>query len=141
MIKHLLLLLSFITIAVNAQFTENFEAYTVGAMNNQNTTLWNTWSGTNTDTPIAVVNNNAYSGSQSGYVSNGTDALLLLGNKTTGSWVLKLDMYVPTNKEGYINVQGLINANGGTQGEFLSGNIYFNKQNLNPGVVLMKEMV
>ena len=57
-------------------------------------------------------------------LSPGTDALLNLGNKTTGKWGLTFDMYIPANKGAYMNLQGKVPVNT-SGGEWLVGGLYF----------------
>ncbi len=58
------------------------------------------------------------------------DYSLSLGNRTSGVWGLSFYMFVPTNKEGYFNLQGIVPI--GT-GEWIVGNIWFNQDIANPG--------
>ncbi len=137
----LLIVLLFVNSLMQAQFTENFENYPIGDMDTQNTELWSTWSGNYTDTPIVVSDSYSFSGTKSGYVgaNDVTDAILQLGNKTSGKWELSYKMYIPSNKTAYINVQGETTATGGNLGGddgFLTSDIYFNKDNTNPGIGL-----
>ncbi|HET8810394.1 MAG TPA: plastocyanin/azurin family copper-binding protein, partial [Flavobacteriaceae bacterium] len=86
---------------------DDFESYTAGPMGTQ-ATWWTTWSGTTGGTEdIEVSTLQANSGTQSGLIAEGSvqDALLLLGNKTSGVYEISWDMYVPTGKVGYWNIQ------------------------------------
>ena len=64
---------------------------------------------------IIVSDDFAASGTKSGFIGPGQgpqDALLYLGNETTGDYTLRWNMYVPSGNEGYFNVQGTIPASG-----------------------------
>lgn len=96
-------------ISANAQIIDdNFDFYTPGPMGNQ-APWWTTWSGvTGTAEDIQVVTDNSNSGTQSGFVGPGgvaPDALLLLGNPTTGKWIVEWQMFVPAGATGYWNIQ------------------------------------
>jgi hypothetical protein len=93
----------------NAQvIDDDFDFYTPGPMGNQ-APWWTTWSGvTGTTEDIQVVTNNSNSGSQSGYIGPGgvvPDALLLLGNQSTGEYTVQWQMYVPLGATAYWNIQ------------------------------------
>ena len=60
-----------------------------------------------------------------------TDAILDLGGKIFGTWGLDFWMYIPSDKEAYFNLQGQVPIGAG---EWIVGNIYFNKDTENPGV-------
>lgn len=98
------------TILIN----ENFDSYTVGAMIAQsNPTNWNTWGGTPGGADDSPISNaiTAHSGANTvEFVASGAgggpaDVLLLLGDKTSGSYSLSWWMYVPTGFGGYFNIQ------------------------------------
>ncbi len=65
-----------------------------------------------------------------------TDVLLDLGNKIDGQWGLEFWMYVPSNREAYLNLQGQIPVGGG---EWIVGNFFFNQDLINPGVGLIDD--
>lgn len=134
-----LLLLLVITTSINAQFTENFDNYNLGTVLYQNPDLWSTWSGyAEPYSQLIIDNAQSVSGSQAGYVGPDyvTDAFLLLGNKISGQWNLTFQMYIPTNKSGYFNIQGALSEIGGVSNpnEFLGGNVSFNQDNTSAGV-------
>jgi len=93
---------------VNAQIIDdNMDFYSLGPMGTQ-APWWTTWSGvTGTAEDIQVVDTQAASGTQSGNVPPGQtcDALLLLGNETSGQYTLRFNMYVSTGATGYWNIQ------------------------------------
>lgn len=118
-----------------AQFTDDAESYTIGNMGFQNVDVWGVWSGSPNDAEdIDIVDVFSNSGTQSLYVddSNVMDALMLFGNKTTGTWVVQWQMYIPAGKTGYFNIQGETNGEGagtgadGNLGIFNSPNLVFN---------------
>jgi len=129
--KNKLLLLSTIlyTFTLNAQLTDNMESYTDGSMIFQG--HWSDWNA-NGSHAIYASSIHSASGSLSAYVPpNGTtDAILDLGNKTSGQWGLKFMMYIPSNKEAQMNIQGTVPVN---SGDWVVGNIYFNRDNNSPG--------
>ncbi|MBZ0205915.1 MAG: T9SS type A sorting domain-containing protein [Flavobacteriales bacterium] len=96
------------TVLVN----EDFDSYAAGDLVAQTIGLpWSTWSvapGGTEDTPIS--NEQASSGTQSmkvtGVAAGGpTDLVLRLGNRSTGSYILSWNMYVPSGNGGYFNIQ------------------------------------
>lgn len=133
----LLFILAF-SLNVTAQFSETFESYPTGNMTNQNPSLWNTYFGDySAATSINVNNAFSFQGSQSGLIDTNRDAILNLGNKASGKWSLTFQMYVPTNKSAYFNIQSTLNANGGSGQmgtSFINGGFNFNQNNLNPGI-------
>lgn len=93
----------------NAQLIDdNFDFYIPGPMGNQ-APWWTTWSGvTGTAEDIQVVMDNSLSGTQSGYIGPGgvtPDALLLLGNQSTGQYTVQWQMFVPAGAVAYWNIQ------------------------------------
>lgn len=120
----------------NAQIIDDdFESYALGFL--VPTAHWSNWSqstGSSSEN-IIISNTFASSGTQSGFIGNSEiqDALLLLGNLTSGLYTLEFKMYVPSGNSGYFNIQGTI-PGGILAGVFNSGDIYFNQDNANPGV-------
>jgi len=114
----------------NAQFTDDMESYTPGSMIYQD--WWTDW-GCGGTCSITSSTDQANDGAQSGNVpSDGTtDAVLDLGNKIFGTWYLQYYMYVPSNQEGYWNIQGTVPIG---SGEWVMGNFFFNQDLLSPGV-------
>ncbi|MCC6726563.1 MAG: T9SS type A sorting domain-containing protein [Saprospiraceae bacterium] len=88
---------------------EDFEGYNLGILGSQDVDdVWTTWSlnpGGADD--AVVVNTQASSGAQSVEISNaaGDDVIMLLGNRTSGNYILKWRMKVPTGKSAYYNLQ------------------------------------
>ncbi|GHC55510.1 T9SS type A sorting domain-containing protein [Ulvibacter litoralis] len=118
------------SVSANAQFNDDMESYNLGEMGSQSD-HWDTWSGNpNTGEDLTVVDIEAQSGFQSGYVGAGEgpqDVMLLFGNKTTGTWTSTFSMFIPTGKTGYFNLQGETSATGGAGG---GGGGVFNSPNL-----------
>ena len=89
---------------------ESFEEYPVGGKIAQSAIAaghdwWTTWSNTpggNNDGTVS----DAYAseGSNSGYFTNSTDQVLLLGNYETGVYDFSFDIYTPAGKDGYFNI-------------------------------------
>lgn len=133
--KTLLFVLLFSSIFYG-QFTENFESYPLGRLN-ENPTLWNTWSGDYDITQSIIIDNTyANTGSNSAKIVNYVDAILNLGNKSSSKWQLNFKMYIPSGKSAFFNVQENLTAQGGTQqsGESFITSFNFNKDNLNQGI-------
>lgn len=144
----LLFLLAFTTLAFSGSaqiIEEDFEFYTLGDMGVQNPSLWSVWNGDPAAGGGIIVGEG--NGGQVGYIGpNSTqDALLLLGNLTSGAYTLVFEMFIPAASTGYFNVQGQTETNAGTgyegagdggAGVFNSGNLYFNEAGASPGVFL-----
>ncbi|NQT77269.1 MAG: T9SS type A sorting domain-containing protein [Bacteroidetes bacterium] len=86
---------------------EDFEQYNLGDfIAVVNPTWWETWSnlpGSAEDGPI--VDDQAFSGSQSLLIEGGTDLIYKLGDKTAGNFSVDWWMYVPSGFAGYYNFQ------------------------------------
>lgn len=98
------------TLTANAQFDDDIESYPIGTINND---IWQSWDGTaGTADDISVSDDEALSGSQSILVAEGgvIDGILNLGNKTEGVWELTFNMFVPSGKSGYFNIQNTLPA-------------------------------
>ena len=89
---------------------ESFEEYTVGNKIAAEAVAaghdwWTTWTnqpgGSNDGT---VSNDYASEGNNSGYFTNATDQVLLLGDYETGVYDLSFDIYTPAGKDGYFNI-------------------------------------
>lgn len=125
-------LVTFAMVSVNAQFVDDMESYTDGTPISGG--WWTDW-GCGGGAGCAIMSSSAHanSGALSGYVPDdgSTDAVLDLGNKIFGTWGLGFHAYVPSGKEGYYNLQGTVPIGAG---EWIIGNIYFNKDNGAPGM-------
>ncbi len=116
--------------SANAQFSDDFESHPLGTLHEG---PWSSWSGMAGPEDVIVSDEYAFSGGQSGQIAGSTtqDCLLLLGNKTTGSYTLSFQMYIPAGKSGYYNFQGTTDADGSAFGTpdagiFNSPNLVFN---------------
>lgn len=130
--------LSILTFVGFAQIIDDdFESYNLGSLLPQG--HWTNWSQNASPSGIAeniiVTTTRAASGTKSGTIGNGgiQDAVLLLGNLSSGQYTLEFNMYVPSGNEGYFNIQGTI-PGGALTGVFNSGDIYFNPGGSSPGV-------
>ncbi|WP_250432844.1 T9SS type A sorting domain-containing protein [Hanstruepera flava] len=116
---------------------DDFESYNLGPF--LPTAHWTNWSQnpspSNNAENIIISDTQASSGTKSGFIGNGgiQDAILLLGNLSSGQYTLEFNMYVPSGSEGYFNIQGTI-PGGALSGIWNSGDIYFNQGNAAPGV-------
>lgn len=121
-------LFAFIMTGMNAQFTDDIESYANGAPVDGDWWLeWVTGIGYGTSSDAQSV-----SGTQSMLVGgDGVDPVLDLGNKIFGEWYLTFQMYVPSNKEAYMNIQGVTPIG---SGEWAIGNWFFNQGSAEPGV-------
>ncbi len=89
---------------------ESFEEYTVGnkiaaeavAAGNDWWTTWNNNPGGANDGTVS--NDYASEGNNSGYFTNASDQVLLLGDYETGVYDLSFDVYTPAGKDGYFNI-------------------------------------
>jgi len=130
------------TVSLNAQidpFEDDMESYTVGQPIFEG--HWTDWGcGGGVGCAIMSTADQAQGGAQSGLIPDDgtTDAVLNLGNKIFDEWGLEFFMYVPSGKEGYFNLQGEVPIGAG---EWIVGNIYFNQDNVNPGVGLIDDAV
>jgi len=135
----LVIIISFTIIAMNAQFADNMESYTNGQPINIG--HWTNWlCGGGAGCAIISSSVHAQGGSLSGLIpgDGSTDALLSLGNKVIGQWGLSFWMYIPSGKEAYLNLQGVVPI---SAGEWVVGNVFFNQDGANPGVGIIDDAV
>ena len=102
----------------DAIICDDLEMYSLSDISAQ-AAHWNPWSGTPGAGDDAIVSDAfAASGSQSLLVSeaNGDDMLLLLGDQTTGNYLLSWRMYIPAGATGYFNTQKFEGDPGGEFG-------------------------
>jgi hypothetical protein len=91
-------------------FTEDFDSYTPGALGPQ-AAEWTTWSGMEGGAEDGIVSGAiAQSGTQSMVIEGAAgggpqDVILLLGDSTTGSYLISLSFFIPTGSAGYYNLQ------------------------------------
>ncbi|MDC8004771.1 T9SS type A sorting domain-containing protein [Aureisphaera galaxeae] len=108
----------------NAQFMDDMEYPDACACSS----WWTTWE--DSGNPLIVVGNK---GEKIGHIPSqfNDDAVLFLGNQIFGDWGLEFDMYIPSGKEAYFSLQGIIPVTGG---EYIVGHFLFNENNILPGV-------
>jgi PA domain/Secretion system C-terminal sorting domain len=90
---------------------ENFDNYTLGGISDQSD-VWDTWTQpTDMNQDAFVTTEQALSGTQALKIAaaipaaNSDDQMLNLGNRTSGHFILKWKMYVPTGSAAYYNMQ------------------------------------
>jgi hypothetical protein len=127
-----------LALAVSAGFAQtvdiddDMESYTLGEEIFND--WWTDWSGSGTYDGMVSTDAYANSGTQSGFAGddpNNDDPVLGLGGKIFGTWYTSFYYYIPSDKEGYFNLQGNDPVNGA--GEWIVGNINFNDGLLAPG--------
>jgi len=94
--------------AADAIICDGLEFYATGSNTGAQASWWSTWSGATGGAEDGIVSDDqAYEGVNSMLVGNSgaQDVLLLLGNKSAGSYRLSWQMYVPTGAHGYFNIQ------------------------------------
>jgi hypothetical protein len=102
----------------DAIICDDFEMYSLNLVSGQ-AAHWTPWGNTPGATDDAIVSSaQASNGAQSLLVSaaNGDDMLLLLGDQTTGNYLLSWKMYIPTGNTGYFNTQKFEGNPGGEFG-------------------------
>ncbi|MCF8244816.1 MAG: T9SS type A sorting domain-containing protein [Saprospiraceae bacterium] len=107
----------------NAIICDNFDTYAAGTTTGNNAPHWSTWSGTVGGAEDGIVSNEQFfSAPNSMLIQEGgtQDVLLLLGEQTTGVYILSWKSYIPTGKIGYHNIQ-----NEATPGVQWNTEIYF----------------
>ncbi|MCF6349824.1 MAG: T9SS type A sorting domain-containing protein [Flavobacteriaceae bacterium] len=134
--KTLLFIFMLATTFANAQFEDDAESYPLGPLFQGWWTNWSNDSSASAENVI-VSTDVAVSGTKSFLIKEGPDgpqdAVLDLGNKTSGVWSISFKMYIPSGASAYYNVQEIIPIGGGAWGI----NIIFNKEGNDPsnGVV------
>ncbi len=103
----LFILLFFVTIGLKAQiFEDNFESYTAGQkLAEQAGFPWTTWSNDpgGTEDPV-VSTDQAYNGTNSVYVTNDNNSVLLLDDQTSGRYKLSFYLYVKESRFCHYNL-------------------------------------
>lgn len=111
---------------------DNFDAYDVGSTTGTNAAHWSTWSGNVGGVEDGVViDGPAFSAPNSMVITEGQvqDVLLLLGNKTSGKYLLQWMCYVLAGKSAYYNIQ-----ESESPGVAWNLDVFFNAQpDMNPG--------
>ncbi len=134
LINLLVLLCAFSFTQAQVIFEEDFESYPLGDVLDQNTEVWGVWSGDHSNAAESIDVSDAFaaSGTQSGFLGAGPgpqDAILLLGNRTEGTFDLAWRMYIPAGRTAYFNIQGMTSETGGA-GNGANGVGVFNSPNL-----------
>jgi|FLOH01.1.fsa_nt_gi hypothetical protein len=89
-------------------FYDDLESYTLGTYlaESDETGFWTTWSNDPGSAEDALITDvESASPTQSCIVEGISDLVLLLGNKTSGVYVVSVEYYVPTGFGAYINLQ------------------------------------
>ena len=104
-----LAILTFSISQVSAQIIfDNFDDYAVGSTTGTNAAHWSTWSGNVGGTEDGIViDDQAFSEPNSMLIAEGQqqDVLLLLGNKSSGHYLLRWMCYVQGGSSAYYNIQ------------------------------------
>lgn len=97
------LAIALIAFSANAQFDINFDDMSLGPVSPQSVYI-EVWPG---GTDCTVVIDEAYSGDNSMYVGNNQtdDVVVLLGNKSSGTWTVSFYMFVYGGSTGFWNIQ------------------------------------
>ena len=103
----MIVVLMALSVVTFAQINEDFESYNAGEQLvtqaiAQGLDYWTTWSGTPGSAEDPMVSSAL--GTKSVVLEGTNDAVLLLGDKTSGVFNLEFDFYVPAGKFGYFNV-------------------------------------
>lgn len=133
-----IIILFFCSLSMNAQFSCDFEDCEGEGLPSP-CLPWTNWGcGGGPGCDIVCSSAYAHSGEFSGLIPGDgtTDAVLDLGNKIFGEWALSFWMYIPSNKEAYFNLQGVVPIGAG---EWIVGNIFFNQDLASPGVGLIDD--
>lgn len=125
--KKVSLLIAMIAFVCGNLFAQsyNFDQYNVGDKVAQSIGQpWTTWSDQPGSAEDAVFSDEqAASGTNSVKFSYGNDQIFNFNDETTGSYTLDWNMYIPTGKDAYLNIQH--NFTGDQDGEWAFG-LYFN---------------
>jgi hypothetical protein len=125
--KKVSLLIAMIAFVCGNMFAQsyNFDQYNVGDKVAQSIGQpWTTWSNLpGSDEDAAFSDEQAVSGTNSVKFTYGNDQVYNFNDETTGSYTLDWNMYIPSGKDAYLNIQH--NFTGGQDGEWAFG-LYFN---------------
>ena len=119
---------------------DDIDSYTIGDISPQSDD-WRTWSGEEGGAEEGQVTfDQAVSGFQSVVIGPGQsgggpqDQLYLVQSQpNSGIYTLKWQMYIPTDQEGFFNIQGEITPDQTNANSFLLTDHYFNPDNATPG--------
>lgn len=93
--------------------SQNFDSFTAGSkVASSAGNPWSTWSSAPGGTEDGTISATQYSSaSNSAYIANGNDQVLLLGDKTTGRYKFSFKIFVESGKLGYFNILNDFNGN------------------------------
>lgn len=100
--------LLFITISAFAQLNDDFESYSLGPVHSGH---WGSWSGNPGAEDAIVTDIRSLSGNQAILIEETNsqppnhDAILNLGNKSAGTWILSLNLFIPQDSSATYNFQ------------------------------------
>lgn len=126
----LALALGAFSFSAHAQFPlDDIESYPLGPIDQGH---WSAWDATSD--PAIVTDDEAFSGAQSIMIPEGgtVDGILDLGNKTSGNWKVDWEMYIPSGKSAYINMQNSLPA-----GTLFNFHMLWNEAGSNEGVTTL----
>jgi hypothetical protein len=132
--KQLLMISLFAVSVANAQFSDDMESYALGPVYAGAWSNWSASAAATTESAIAT-NYRASSGTQSMYIGSdggGQDAVLDLGNKTTGVWTVDYKLYIPTDSTGFYGFLEVPGLNVAAATDFAIS-VYFNVDGLANG--------
>lgn len=99
----------------NSIICDNFDTYSTTMKLGPQATWWSTWSGTEGTTEDGIVTTEQKHTAPNSVKINSTataggpqDVVLKLGNKTSGNYELKWQMFIPVGKNGYYNIQNVV---------------------------------
>jgi len=92
-------------------YVDDFENYSSGNYLAVQSPYWTTWTNQPGSAEDGLISNDqALSGIQSVKVDGTTDLVLELGDKTSGKYMVSLNMYIPSGYYGYYNLLQLFNS-------------------------------
>src|SRR5690606_17998444 len=122
--------------SAGAQITidDDMESYPLGPVHEDH---WSNWSNAAGPEDLIISDEYAYSGSQSGMIGDDgvQDAVLQLGNKTSGQHTVSWYMYIPGGKTAYYNFQENEIPGAGAW----AINVFFNYQLSQPGTGIVTD--
>ncbi|GAB5400953.1 MAG: hypothetical protein Aureis2KO_25380 [Aureisphaera sp.] len=125
----MVLLVYHFSVHAQSNYSDDMEGYADGA-----TVCSNWWTDFNNDcsTPILVSSAESYSGNHSGVITgDGTTSVILdFGSHIFSAWNADMWLYIPSNKEASMNLQGQVPVGSGNS---IVGNIHFNQNLSAPG--------
>ena len=87
-------------------YSEDFDSFSVGDYLAEVSDMWTTWTQNPGGADDALITDEqASSPSNSVHVEGGSDLVLPMGNKTSGTYVFEMELYIPSGFGGYYNIQ------------------------------------